>query len=138
MLYFTNSIGAAIGVLISGFLLVNLLGQPGTIRSAGVIKIVLAVTAWVLSSGLPQKSIQLQEAVSPSSVKHRHHYLLLLVALMTGTASFIYEIGWIRMLSMVLGSSTHAFELMLSSKSNTLHIKSIKPILACNALSFRV
>jgi len=65
MLYFTNSIGAAIGVLISGFLLVNLLGQPGTIRSAGVIKIVLAVTAWVLSSGLTQKSIQLQEAVSP-------------------------------------------------------------------------
>ena len=27
----------------------------------------------------------------------------------------MYEIGWIRMLSLVLGSSTHAFELMLSS-----------------------
>ena len=36
-------------------------------------------------------------------------------SLLTGTASFIYEIGWIRMLSLVLGSSTHAFELMLSA-----------------------
>jgi hypothetical protein len=37
------------------------------------------------------------------------------VAALTGAASFIYEIGWIRMLSLVLGSSTHAFELMLSA-----------------------
>jgi spermidine synthase len=40
---------------------------------------------------------------------------MLAVALLTGAASFIYEIGWIRMLSLVLGSSTHAFELMLSA-----------------------
>jgi hypothetical protein len=40
---------------------------------------------------------------------------LLLVAALTGLSSFIYEIVWIRMLGLVLGSSTHAFELMLSS-----------------------
>jgi spermidine synthase len=39
----------------------------------------------------------------------------LAIALLTGLSSFIYEIGWIRMLSLVLGSSTHAFELMLSA-----------------------
>ena len=41
--------------------------------------------------------------------------LLLLLAAGTAVASFVYEIGWIRMLSLVLGSSTHAFELMLSA-----------------------
>ncbi|MGH8742028.1 MAG: spermidine synthase, partial [Burkholderiales bacterium] len=41
--------------------------------------------------------------------------LLLAVALLTGMSSFMYEIGWIRMLALVLGSSTHAFELMLSA-----------------------
>jgi spermidine synthase len=41
--------------------------------------------------------------------------LFLFASFITGTASFIYEIGWIRMLSLVLGSSTHAFELMLSA-----------------------
>ena len=40
---------------------------------------------------------------------------MLATALLTGLASFIYEIGWIRMLSLVLGASTHSFELMLSS-----------------------
>src|SRR2546423_654475 len=37
------------------------------------------------------------------------------VALITGASSFIYEVAWIRMLSLVLGSSTHSFELMLSA-----------------------
>src|SRR5205085_172236 len=33
----------------------------------------------------------------------------------TAVASFIYEIAWIRMLSLVLGSATHSFEIMLSA-----------------------
>src|SRR6185295_8729834 len=43
------------------------------------------------------------------------YWLMLSVSLLTGTASFIYEISWIRMLSLVMGSSTHSFELMLSA-----------------------
>ena len=38
-----------------------------------------------------------------------------MAAFLTGAASFMYELGWIRMLSLVLGSSTHSFELMLSA-----------------------
>ena len=41
--------------------------------------------------------------------------LLLIVAFGTAVASFIYEISWIRMLSLLLGSATHSFELMLSA-----------------------
>ncbi|MGH8673389.1 MAG: spermidine synthase, partial [Burkholderiales bacterium] len=41
--------------------------------------------------------------------------LLLVAAFLTGTASFVYEIAWIRMLSLVLGASFQAFELMLSA-----------------------
>ena len=41
--------------------------------------------------------------------------ILLAVSFGTAVASFIYEIAWIRMLSLVLGSATHAFELMLSA-----------------------
>ncbi len=39
----------------------------------------------------------------------------MIAAFLTGAASFMYELGWIRMLSLVLGSSTHSFELMLSA-----------------------
>jgi hypothetical protein len=42
-------------------------------------------------------------------------HLLVVLAAGTAIASFIYEVAWIRMLSLVLGSSTHAFELMLSA-----------------------
>ena len=48
MLYFTNSIGAAIGVLVSGFMLIRLTGLPGTIRIAGLINIILGLTVWFL------------------------------------------------------------------------------------------
>jgi predicted membrane-bound spermidine synthase len=41
--------------------------------------------------------------------------LFLAAAFVTGLASFVYEIAWIRMLSLVLGSSFQAFELMLSA-----------------------
>lgn len=41
--------------------------------------------------------------------------LLLGVSFLTAVASFAYEIGWIRMLSLVMGSATHSFEVMLSA-----------------------
>jgi predicted membrane-bound spermidine synthase len=42
-------------------------------------------------------------------------WLLIGAAFGTAVASFAYEIAWIRMLSLVLGSATHSFELMLSA-----------------------
>ncbi|MFY9316323.1 MAG: hypothetical protein WAO95_12300, partial [Burkholderiales bacterium] len=39
MLYFSNSLGAAAGVLASGFALIAWAGLPGTLRSAGVINL---------------------------------------------------------------------------------------------------
>jgi predicted membrane-bound spermidine synthase len=47
-LYFTNSIGAAIGVLVSGFWLIGRVGLPGTILTAGLLNIALALTVWIL------------------------------------------------------------------------------------------
>ncbi len=41
--------------------------------------------------------------------------VLLIVAAGTAFSSFVYEIAWVRMLALVLGSATHSFELMLSA-----------------------
>lgn len=117
LLYFSNSVGAAIGVLASAFILIRLMGLPGTIRTAGLINIGLALIVWLLVRG---KDMGGSADIADEKIKHeyagRGWYLFLLIAsFITGTASFIYEIGWIRMLSLVLGSSTHAFELMLSA-----------------------
>lgn len=117
LLYFTNSIGAAIGVLVSGFLLIRLVGLPGTVRIAGLINICIALIVWLLA-GSPSASYNeftTKEEVPTSRQSTALYIFFLIAALITGAASFIYEIGWIRMLSLVLGSSTHAFELMLSA-----------------------
>ncbi|MFV2056608.1 MAG: fused MFS/spermidine synthase [Thiohalomonadales bacterium] len=114
-LYFCNSIGAAIGVLVSGFWLIDSLGLPGTIQTAGIINILIAFTVWQLVKNQQTSSEDHGETIAVSSEQSRQFKLLLGVAALTGAASFIYEIVWLRMLSLVLGSSTHAFELMLSA-----------------------
>src|SRR5688572_10505889 len=87
MLYFTNSLGAA----------------------AGVLNFALAAAVWLLAR--PARDLPIRNTGEAASRAN----LLLAVAFFTGLASFIYEILWIRMLSLVLGSSTHSFELMLST-----------------------
>jgi predicted membrane-bound spermidine synthase len=115
-LYFSNSIGAAGGVLMSGFVLVGLVGLPGTMLTAGLMNIALALVVWLLARGQDERS-----AAGPAAApevpwrRDRFVWVLLLAAAVTGAASFLYEIAWIRMLTLVLGGSTHSFELMLSA-----------------------
>ncbi|HYS77074.1 MAG TPA: hypothetical protein VEM38_13350, partial [Burkholderiales bacterium] len=113
MLYFTNSLGAAVGVLASGFFMIEALGLPGTMRAAGILNLGLAALVWLLARGDEPRVAGRSEAGAAASPAP--YGLFLAVALLTGAASFIYEIGWIRMLSLVLGASTHSFELMLSA-----------------------
>jgi predicted membrane-bound spermidine synthase len=107
MLYFTNSLGAAAGVLASGFVLIAWVGLPGTLRFAGVLNLLIAAAVWLLARPL--------SGARRIPGEGEGSRLLLAVAFFTGLASFIYEIAWIRMLSLVLGASTHSFELMLST-----------------------
>jgi spermidine synthase len=113
-LYFTNSLGAAIGVLVSGFVLIDAVGLPGTIRVAGLLNVALAVVIWTLTRASSEPGPQ--PAATPVHwSQDSWARWLTLAACLTGAASFMYELGWIRMLSLVLGSSTHSFELMLSA-----------------------
>jgi spermidine synthase len=108
-LYFCNSIGAAVGVLVSGFWLIDLLGLPGTIQTAGIINIGLAIAVWRLAKN-NKTSPEIKTKAEILSYEQTSMFkLMLLIAALTGAASFIYEIVWLRMLSLVLGSSTHAF-----------------------------
>jgi predicted membrane-bound spermidine synthase len=115
MLYFTNSLGAAVGVLVSGFVLIELVGLPGTILTAGLINIVLGLGVWLLARSTPEPPAPRSESTAARASEPSTWRLLIMASFLTGAASFIYEIGWIRMLSLVLGASTHAFELMLSA-----------------------
>ena len=149
VLYFANSIGAAIGVLLAGFYLIELSGLPGTLLTAAIINLLvgLAVLGAVrlkedaegddarevsdallrtqegialASTGVPGHAGLSATTSMPSRSRESKELptlwrVLLTVSAGTALASFIYEIGWVRMLSLVLGSATHSFELMLSA-----------------------
>jgi spermidine synthase len=115
MLYFTNSLGAAAGVLASGFYFIAAAGLPGTLVAAGVVNLAVAGALMLIRPSPGDGTSAPAPSAVPTDGAPSRLKLLLAVAALTGASSFIYEIGWIRMLSLVLGSSTHAFELMLSA-----------------------
>src|SRR5262249_1662168 len=127
LLYCANSLGGAIGVLVAGFYLVALAGLPGTMTVAGMLNLLVAMgTLLLLVAGPPRRIEPVGEETAPAEAlatplaegSARDGMLvgvMRAVALGTAIASFVYEIAWIRMLSLVLGSATHSFELMLSA-----------------------
>jgi len=118
ILYFTNSLGGALGVLVSGFVLIGLVGLPGTILTAGLLNVALALAVWLVvrrQAEPPSPGATEPAGQAPHALTDRVARWFVIAAFLTGAASFLYELGWIRMLSLVLGSSTHSFELMLSA-----------------------
>ena len=117
-LYFLNSLGAVLGVIASAFLLLPAVGLHGTLVTAGVANVFIALIAYRLSREVPRPlDVPAVEAAADSRALSDRSLgrLLIATALLTGLSSFIYEVVWIRMLSLVLGASTHSFELMLAS-----------------------
>ena len=125
LLYFANSFGAAIGVLIAGFYLLRAAGLPGTVLAASIINFVVAMGAIVATKAWPVGTDRAEAgshvpAPSASSASNglsqaTFRRVLLWTAFGTAAASFVYEIAWLRMLALALSSATHAFELMLSA-----------------------
>ena len=116
-LYFVNSLGASFGILIAGFCLIPDFGLPGALISAGLLNFLIAGITVLFSKNTSIKPFAVQKKFKNELPKGKNtiYKLILIIALFTGLSSFIYEIGWLRMLCLVLGSSVHAFEIMLSA-----------------------
>ncbi|HEY6941800.1 spermine synthase [Dokdonella sp.] len=113
-LYFTNSIGAAAGALLATFVLLPAIGMPGAMRFGAVLNVVVALAAFVLGRAAGAQDVPPSAAVETGK-RGGVPRLLLAAAFVTGATSFVYEIGWVRMLSLAFGSTVHAFELMLAA-----------------------
>lgn len=124
VLYCVNSLGAAVGVLVAGFWLLPLAGLPGTLLSAamlnliaaaGTVLVVVRSRATTTAAAAAAREAGARAIGRPAELLGPLPRLLLFTSFGTAVASFIYEIDWIRMLALVLGSATHSFELMLSA-----------------------
>lgn len=115
-LYFTNSIGAAFGALVAVFVLLPWIGLPGAMMAAGILNFIVAAFAlWIAKKPEPEKFASPANEVKQSLRNNSLLRFVLLCTALSSAASFVYEIVWIRMLSLAVGSTMHAFELMLAS-----------------------
>jgi spermidine synthase len=119
-LYFSNSIGAAFGALAATFVLMPAMGTPGTLKVAGLLNVLIGIAAIAFAGRARDAAIQPIEAAAPSVSTNGVAdtsilKVMLWAAAITGATSFVYEIAWVRMLNLAMGSTQHSFELMLSS-----------------------
>jgi spermidine synthase len=117
-LYWINTAGAVAGTFAAGFLFLPSLGLRRTLGIAVALNLAAGALALVLAREEPAPTssdrLSLPEKVEapPSSMPSR---FFLICFGIVGATAMSYEIGWTRLLSTQLGSSTYAFTLMLGT-----------------------
>jgi spermidine synthase len=116
-LYGINSLGAVVGCIIADFWWIPSQGLEVTVFGAAGLNLLVGLVAFVLSlrlqqTPLPPTDSKIVEAAaevySPGELR-----LAVLGIGLSGFVAMLYEVAWTRLLALVLGSSTHAFSLML-------------------------
>ncbi|MCY1045968.1 fused MFS/spermidine synthase [Corallococcus sp. bb12-1] len=115
-LYAINSLGAAVGVYIAGTRLVPLIGLSASATLAAGLNVFLALAALALARQHPPAVVVgAAAAVEDVAYPRRAVRAALLGVMLSGFTSMLYQVTWIRLLSIVLGASTYAFTLILTA-----------------------
>ena len=117
-LYAMNTLGAAIGAVLAGFVLIPALGLRGTTFVGVALNLIAAAGAlWiakqgvVADSGSPAKAGRFIETTQPQESQ----VALAAVALgVSGFASLTLQVVWTRLLVQILGPTTYAFSTVVA------------------------
>lgn len=128
-LYFINSAGAVVGTWLADFHLLPALGLESTVIAGAVLNlaagaVALFVSSWIKEGSGVAPARTTPEAVSAAvpaeareggpEVYSPPELRLAVVAIgVSGFVAMLYQVVWTRLLGLALGSSTHAFSLML-------------------------
>jgi spermidine synthase len=117
VVYFSDTLGAAVGSLLSGFLLIPLLGLSKTMIFAALINIMVGWIIYRVSKEVKiEENFILSRADKVSIGRSRSVDNLIIAAFfISGFSALTYEVVWTRFLSLVFGNSTYAFSAMLSA-----------------------
>ena len=116
-LYALNTLGAMVGVLAGGFVLIGAIGETNTVFVGVAINWLVAIGVLAF---LPKRIAERQQLSAPAAARiHRSgsrtaHRTVLFCFGLSGFVSLAMEIIWSRMLVLYLGTSIYAFSAMLT------------------------
>ncbi len=125
-LYFSNIIGATIGTLAAGFVLIELLGLTGALSVGAACSAIAGAAALILDRRHPALTLdaatthseKLEPPLSPAPTTagtgRGRVGLAMLVAFVSGLTSLGYQVLWTRMLASGTGNTTYVFTVILA------------------------
>jgi len=120
-LYALNTLGAALGCFLAGFVLIRLAGVMGALYVAAGINLLVALGGWILSRYYDYSDEAVSKAVSAKQASTGTEkagpgagFLLPLAFFFSGLISIGYEIIWMRSIVFLLGSYTFVFSSVLT------------------------
>lgn len=144
-LYFINSLGAVIGVVVADFWWLPAWGLDATVYGGAVLNLLVGVVSLMVNAsrgedleaeeqaapvrmgqGIPRPATTASTTNAESAASDRgrgedENYapfewrLAVIAAGASGFVAMLYEVVWTRLLALALGSSTHAFSIMLAT-----------------------
>ena len=119
LLYGTNALGAILGTLAAGFVLIGQIGTHATVLLAVGLNLGIGAIAWWFSlrcAGVASAPTSVKvEAPAPSSYQRRLQHLLMGCFALSGVTSLAYEVLWARALVFYVGNSTYALSTILAA-----------------------
>jgi len=120
LLYGLNTVGAALGALLCGFWLIDLLGMQGTLLVAVLTNAVIGLSCVGLSCKVklpetvpaepaPAEIAPAESTAYPAAVV----IAALVVFAVSGFCSMSYEVIWTKLLGLIVGPTTYSFTIVL-------------------------
>lgn len=108
-LYACNLVGAILGTLAAGFLLLPALGVRITIVIAAVINLIVGAVALIA-----QKHLVVTPSVQSVVANTDKNLFWFFAAIASGFVTIGTQVSWTRILTMIIGSSTYAFSIVVA------------------------
>jgi spermidine synthase len=115
-LYACNLAGAILGTITAGFVMLPFLGVRATIFLAAAINIVVGVIAIVADRKTPTQGssvVAVDSSVVFTEARNEKSFWLI-CAVASGFVTISTQVAWTRMLTMIIGSSTYAFSIVVA------------------------
>ncbi|MBK9139809.1 MAG: fused MFS/spermidine synthase [Verrucomicrobia bacterium] len=121
-LYFVNSAGAVVGTFVADFWWLPAIGLEATVHAGAALNLMVGVVAFFVSGWIKEgraEVVTVPAAPVPAPAEESWTFsptqlrLAVIGIGLSGFVAMLYQIAWTRLLALALGSSTHAFSLML-------------------------